>query len=554
VSRSVPDQGVAPTQRPTDETERPPRRAEAFLAASEAGGSDAFLTDIVNGIANPVFVKDEQHRFIFLNDAFCAILGRARTAVLGCTDLDFLPADEARRFWEQDALVLATGMPHDSEDTLTDAAGARHYLVTRKSIVNRADGTSCLVAVISDITELKRAEQRLADSERLKSVVIASSLDAIITVDAAGRVVQFNPAAEQMFGYACEVAQGQPMPDLIIPPRYRQRHRDGLARYLATGASQILGRRIELMAMRGDGSEFPVELAITATTLNGAPQFTAFLRDITERKQVKDALLAATAQAETANRAKSEFLANMSHELRTPLNAVVGFSEVLRDQIMGPLDERYREYAGDINSAGRHLLDVINEVLDLSKIEVGRLDLRDETVSIGEIVEACRRVIAGEADAAGVTLILNLPANLPLLRADEMRFKQILLNLLSNAVKFTPTGGSISVTAATTAAGLVITVADTGIGMAAEDIPVALEPFRQIDSTLSRRYEGTGLGLPLAKRLAELHDGELEIESQPGRGTTVHIRLPAGRMVEPAPWREDTGERRAATITETGEK
>jgi signal transduction histidine kinase len=253
-----------------------------------------------------------------------------------------------------------------------------------------------------------------------------------------------------------------------------------------------------------------------------------------ELRVANEGLLAAKEKAELADRAKSEFLANMSHELRTPLNAVIGFSEVLRDAIMGPLDIRYRHYAADIHSAGRHLLDVIGDILDLSKIEVGRLDLRDEVVSIIDVIDACRRVLAAKADTASVQLVLDLAPGLQRVRADELRLKQILLNLLSNAVKFTPAGGKVTVTASTASAGMVITVADTGIGMEAADIPVALEPFRQIDGALSRSYEGTGLGLPLAKRLAELHGGWLQIESAPKQGTTVRLHLPAERMIEHA--------------------
>jgi signal transduction histidine kinase len=253
-----------------------------------------------------------------------------------------------------------------------------------------------------------------------------------------------------------------------------------------------------------------------------------------ELRIANEGLTAAKEKAEFADRTKSEFLANMSHELRTPLNAVIGFSEILRDAIIGPLDIRYRSYAADIHGAGRHLLDVINDILDLSKIEVGRLDLRDEAVSIAESVDACHRVLAAKADAAGVLLVFDLPSSLPSVRADAVRLKQIMLNLLSNAVKFTPAGGRVTLFAAADTSGIVIAIRDTGIGMKAADIPIALEPFRQVDGALSRRYEGTGLGLPLAKRLAELHGGRLEIESAPNRGTTVRVHLPAERVIDQA--------------------
>lgn len=254
--------------------------------------------------------------------------------------------------------------------------------------------------------------------------------------------------------------------------------------------------------------------------------------DITLLKERESVLREAKEQAEAASRSKSEFLANMSHELRTPLNAVLGFSEIIRDAIMGPVDARYQEYANDIYTAGRHLLSLINDVLDLSKIEVGRLELQEETVNVGEVVDACRRIIEGRAKEAGLELEVNTSSDIPPIRADDRRLKQIVLNLLSNSVKFTPAGGRIGVSARMSPRGEVqILVSDSGIGMRDEDIALALEPFRQLDGALNRRYEGTGLGLPLVQRLVQLHGGSLGIESAPGVGTTITLTLPVERCI-----------------------
>jgi signal transduction histidine kinase len=239
-------------------------------------------------------------------------------------------------------------------------------------------------------------------------------------------------------------------------------------------------------------------------------------------------------QATAASNAKSAFLANMSHELRTPLNAIIGFSEMMRDAIMGPLDPRYRDYAGDIGSSGRYLLEIINDILDISKVEAGRLELREEPVSVVESVESCRRMITGTAMVASVSMSFDVAPSLPLIRSDTVRFKQLLLNILSNAVKFTPSGGRARLQAWLEADGLVIQVEDTGIGMNAEDIEIALVPFRQVEGALARRFRGTGLGLPLAKALVDLHGGQLEIKSALGRGTSVSIRLPRSRLLSSA--------------------
>jgi len=236
--------------------------------------------------------------------------------------------------------------------------------------------------------------------------------------------------------------------------------------------------------------------------------------------------------AEIASRVKSEFLATVSHELRTPLNAVLGFSEMIRDARSGPVDAKYRAYASDIHASGKHLLAIISDILDISKIEAGRLELHEERVAIGAVVARCVRLIAQKAEEFGLVIRNRIPADRPMVDADEVRLKQAVLNLLANAVKFTPAGGSIEIDAALVADGaLEVSIADTGIGMRPEDIPVALEPFRQIDSKTTRRYGGTGLGLPLALRLIELHGGYLRIVSEVGRGTTVSIGLPARRVV-----------------------
>ena len=241
--------------------------------------------------------------------------------------------------------------------------------------------------------------------------------------------------------------------------------------------------------------------------------------------------LAAKEMADRANRIKSEFLANMSHELRTPLNAIIGFSEMIGTEVLGPGLPRYRDYATDIHGAGKHLLSLINDILDLSKAEAGKLELHAEPVELAGLIQECARLLEGRATEQKLRIALDIAA-LPPLFVDRLRVKQILLNLLSNAVKFTPEGGVVSVEAGCdTTGGVVVCVRDTGIGIPAEMIPLAFEPFRQIDSALSRKYEGTGLGLPLVKKLIELHEGEVRLESISGKGTSVFISFPASRCI-----------------------
>ncbi|HUT48063.1 MAG TPA: HAMP domain-containing sensor histidine kinase [Alphaproteobacteria bacterium] len=255
------------------------------------------------------------------------------------------------------------------------------------------------------------------------------------------------------------------------------------------------------------------------------------LQALYRQRKVSDLAHHAMLEAEAASRAKSEFLTNVSHELRTPLNAIIGFSEVMSKGMLGPIDNaKYLEYATDISNSGHHLLALINDILDLAKIEAGKLELREELVDLRSVISACFAIMKERAHLAEIQMKATLPDALPPLLVDELKLKQIVINMLSNAVKFTPRGGHVRIAAAIEDGDLVIRIADTGIGIAPDDIQKALDPFTQIDSSLARRYEGTGLGLPLAKRLIELHDGKLAIESVPGAGTCITLTFPSRRL------------------------
>jgi signal transduction histidine kinase len=260
--------------------------------------------------------------------------------------------------------------------------------------------------------------------------------------------------------------------------------------------------------------------------------------EISERLQNEAKLRQAMQEAHAANKAKSTFLANMSHELRTPLNAIIGFAEIIEGQLFGALgNERYLEYVRDIKDSGSHLLEVINDILDLSKIEAGRIELVEEEVSVERVLVSAERLVKDRAMKQGLALVRDCPPGLPRLRADSRFLRQILLNLLSNAIKFTDSGGEVRLSAAVSETGeMALTVRDSGIGMDPADLSVALSPFGQLDNAYSRRFEGTGLGLPLVKSMTEMHGGRLDIETAPGKGTRITILLPAERVrrgVEP---------------------
>jgi len=252
---------------------------------------------------------------------------------------------------------------------------------------------------------------------------------------------------------------------------------------------------------------------------------------VVPRHRAEVALRAAKDAAETANRAKSEFLAHISHELRTPLNAIIGFSDVIRNNLLGSdAQDRYCGYADDIFRSGEHLLSIINDILDLTKHDVGKIELYCEDVDIRQLVTDCVKLFRDTANKQKVNLKAELDAELPHLYADKKRLKQILINLTSNAIKFTQEHGNVEIEARSTAVGnIILSVRDSGIGMKPEDIPVALQPFRQIEHYLTRQHEGTGLGLPIAKIFSDLHDAELTVTSQRGVGTHIMIEFPASR-------------------------
>ncbi len=252
--------------------------------------------------------------------------------------------------------------------------------------------------------------------------------------------------------------------------------------------------------------------------------------DISGRKQAERKLLEAVREAEIANRAKTEFLANMSHELRTPLNAIIGFSQIMAEQSRGPMgNETYTGYSKDINNSAVHLLGIINEILDLSRIESGRITIRDEEIDLYDAIDDVVRITRPRAAEANLDVVCKLPKGLPLLVADRIKFKQMLLNLLSNAIKFTPAGGRIEI-AVQPSDGIRVSVADTGIGMSEEEIPLAVSRFGQVEGSLARSHAGAGLGLSIVTSLMELHGGRCEIESQKAVGTTVTLHFSRERL------------------------
>ncbi|MGE5504252.1 MAG: PAS-domain containing protein [Actinomycetota bacterium] len=398
----------------------------------------------------------------------------------------------------------------------------------------RQGDMTTFIGMVRDITDRKRVEGALVDSERRfraqafqLQAIIDNMAQGVVVFDGNDRLTALNDVSRQML----ELDDGAAVPGQTL-------FHDFLAHFAAGEEEEFeaIGNRLAAIRRqsalvfehhRPSGTVFEVR----STVMPGGGFILTFT-DITERKKHEDALRDAKEAAERGNRAKATFLANISHELRTPLNAIIGFSELMKHEIFGPLEPvSYRHYVDDIHESGMHLLELINDILDMSKAEAGMTDLVESAVDVGAIVRSSVRMMARRAETAHISLAEEVADRLPSLFADERRVRQIVLNLLSNAVKFTEDFGRVTVRAQATADGIMVSVSDTGIGMSAEDLKRVMEPFVQVDTRLSRKYEGTGLGLPLTRALVTAHGGTLTLESAPGVGTTATVLFPASRVM-----------------------
>ncbi len=519
-----------------EETETPLR--------TPSGPQDRF--DEVIGL--PFYRKDATGRFIACNRAFAALLGRRQDAIIGRRATDIadgqIAADEERI--DGDLLAHPTSVSYEAQWRLAD--GRHRDLLITKSVLRDAGGRPEEVAgIVVDITDYKEAGFE-AERARARFETVVNNLDtAVYVVDRAGeRVLFVNRHARAL---ACQavgtdrVAVPGPCLDqdfdaLLdrrgIPRPVQVREQFDPVRGLWTEIrDQAIvwtdGRLARLQIITDITERRTHQLALEERNARIAEQ-ADHLSDLADRlEKARSAAVEARRQAERANRAKSAFLATMSHELRTPLNCILGFSELLRDGLLGdPTPERTAEYAGDIHASGRYLLDLINDLLDLSRIESGKVELDRAAVSIGRLVEDCRRLVAPRAASGDVRLCAEIAGDLPAVFADERAVKQVVLNLLSNALKFTAPGGTVRIEVVRRADGMIeCLVADDGCGIPANRLARIWEPFEQADNVYTRSDVGTGLGLTLVRSLVRLHGGEVDLQSTLGVGTTVRVALPA---------------------------
>jgi PAS domain S-box-containing protein len=505
----------------------------------------ALLDMVVDNIPFMVYVKDARDAtFVLANRAFEDMTGLCRSDVLGQKDLRSVFEWDWENRKAQFEQVLERGCPVDFPESMADTPkrGRRLLKCSKYPLSDETGKINYVLTITQDITERRNAENALLHSEQRLRDAIESLADGLALFDSDENLVMCNARYRAMWpGLSDDTNPGASFESLV-------------RRYLETAKKHDSTMDVDTQVQTTldlhrlsqptrdvqiyDGRWIQVSNHPTA---EGGFAITS--TDVTALKEREESLRKASRQAlhaketaEGANRSKSDFLANMSHELRTPLNAVIGFSEIIKEALLGDHSiDPYRGYAQDIHDSGCHLLALINDILDMSKIEAGKLELFEENVDLTEAIDASLRLVVERAHQNKVSLSTDIPDDIPQLKCDLRKFKQITINILSNAVKFTPEGGSVTTRLFIgDGGGLYLRITDTGIGISKEDLEKVLEPFGQAEGGFDRQFEGTGLGLTLTQSLTELHGGRLEIESEtegPNRGTTVTAIFPASRVV-----------------------
>ena len=446
--------------------------------------------------------------------------------------VDRLHPDEAGRVQGAISNGVASGSSIDIKFRVETHKGAyKNIWLNAEPLEPHPDKATPWIGIMQDITDQILKEKELEENIGFRRAATETALDCVVTIDADANIKAFNPAAEKTFGYAKEEVIGAPLAEAIIPEEMRAAHEAGMQRYLKTGEHNVLGKRIEVEAITKSGARIPIELAITPFEVNGEKYFTAYLRDISERKAAEEKieqsaanLKAAKEDAEAANAAKSDFLATISHEIRTPLNGIIGGLSLIKDE----LDRTdHRSHAEVAYNSAEALMVLINDILDLSKIESGKLEIELADFNLKDCVESAAELFKASADEKGLAFRVEIPTELALWRiGDSGRIRQVLLNFISNAIKFTDFGEIIVSVAALENDRVAISVSDTGIGVPAEHHDKLFMTFQQVDASYKRRFSGSGLGLAISKQLAERMHGSIQFSSVEKQGSTFTLTLP----------------------------
>lgn len=467
-------------------------------------------------------------RIVFINQAAADIFGSEIEPMLGRLVWDLIDPGERERLMTFDRNRRRGEKAPDSYLTVGLREDGEKLNLEFHVHVGEWEGQRAVQVFVQDRTAEQKTREALVESEQRYRNLIGGSIQGMF-VHRDWRILYANDTAAEIFGYAVEDFIGCNVIDLVSPDE-RALIADIRRRRLA--GDDDVPERYEFVGLRADGSNVAIEIFSRLVEWDGGTAIQATLMDITGRKETERNLLRAKEAAEHANRTKTEFLGNMSHELRTPLNAIIGFSQLIRDKIMGDINPNYVDYASSIHASGLHLLDVVNDLLDIASIESGNLTLNEDDVEISDIIRSCERMLRARAQKAELLISVDITEDPYKLRGDARRLKQILINLINNSIKFTRSGGHIVVKAFLNEHGEpVLSVKDSGIGISPEDQKVIFDAFTRVDSSFVTEREGTGLGLPLVNALTELHGGRVELESALGVGTKISVIFPSARLI-----------------------
>lgn len=488
--------------------------------------------NLIDSMSDIVFETDKDGHILFLNAAWEKITKIDPWTVMQTPFFDLLSAhnhEKDLKMFEQFVAGQKRSYRYEARLRLNDGS-SKPVEITFSMIRIGQDKSVRVVGSITDIEERIRVQEALQETENRYKTMVEKSLGGFYEISTDGRLKNVNPALAAMLKYDSPE-------DMIENVRnvFKDLYIDKVARNRIleeTNANDGV-QDIESLVYRKDGENIWVMETLRPIEEDGRIiGYEGTMSDITRRKKMEQDLIEAKRSSDIASQAKSEFLANMSHELRTPLNSIIGFSEILKDEIFGEMGRpEYKEYSQDIHMAGTHLLQVINDILDVSKIEAGKRELNESPVNVAIVVESALKMTRPKAQSSNIVIQNNVDKSLPKIRAEELAIKQILINLLNNAIKFSKDDSTIIISAGVHEKEFIISVSDGGIGMRPEDIDKALSPFGQLDTSMNREGSGTGLGLTLVKQLTELHDGRIVIDSVLGEGTTVRIHLPAERIL-----------------------